>query len=303
MKKLLVIFAHPDDESFGPCAATLAKYAREGAAVHYLCATRGEAGTVASHFLDDHATIADLRTAELQRAARILGLADVHFLPYRDSGMTGAPDNNHPDSLYQTPLDEIAQAITYFIQRIRPDVIITHDAYGWYGHPDHIKCYQAVRRAYENLYGVDSGRGMPGNMPHLYVSTFPKWLLRLTARLMPLTGRDPHRCGQNQDIDLTQIASWQVPAHAKINVRRYLDVKTSAAACHASQLSLTETQNPVMRYLVKRVEQVEYFQRLFPLPAAREPITTDFFPSTSSLRRNEMTLQTYQLSERENIGL
>src|SRR5690349_573915 len=105
MKTLLVIFAHPDDESHGP-AGTLAKYVREGVQVHYLCATRGEAGIVDSSLLQNGVTIADLRAAEAKQAAAELGLASINFLGYRDSGMQGTADNHHPESLYSAPLSE-----------------------------------------------------------------------------------------------------------------------------------------------------------------------------------------------------
>ena len=102
-KVLLAVFAHPDDESFGP-GGTLARYAAEGVQVYYLCATRGDVGEVDEALLtrNGHATAADLRTQELMCAARALGLAGVEFLDYRDSGMSGSPENQHPASLYQS---------------------------------------------------------------------------------------------------------------------------------------------------------------------------------------------------------
>src|SRR5215510_8530814 len=99
-RRLLVVYAHPDDESFGN-AGTIVRYSAAGAAVHYACATRGECGTVDPALLDGYADIAALRTAELTCAARALGLAAVHFLGYRDSGMAGTPDNEHPSALVQ----------------------------------------------------------------------------------------------------------------------------------------------------------------------------------------------------------
>src|SRR5436190_24344977 len=94
-RTLLVVYAHPDDESFGN-AGTIARYSAAGVAVHYACATRGECGSVAPELLQGHADIGALRTAELTCAAQALGLAAVHFLGYRDSGMAGMPDNRHP---------------------------------------------------------------------------------------------------------------------------------------------------------------------------------------------------------------
>src|SRR5437016_668986 len=238
MKTLLVIFAHPDDESHGP-AGTLAKYAREGVTIHYLCATRGEVGIVDSKLLKEGSSVADLRTAEVKQAAAELGLASVNFLGYRDSGMEGAADNQHPDSLYRAPLDEVAARIATFIQRLRPDAIITHDQYGWYGHPDHIKVYQATRKAYEVCYGMPiealGNRHSGMKIPRLYVSSFSKRLLKILVRLMPLLGRDPRRHGQNQDVDLVKIAKWHVPTTARIHVGNFLAIKDRAIACHASQ--------------------------------------------------------------------
>ena len=107
---LLAVFAHPDDESFGP-GGTLAKYAAEGAEVWLVCATDGNAGTVDATMLAGYASTGQLRAAELCCAAQALGLAGVDWLGYRDSGMAGAPENAHPDSLFQAPLDEVAGKI------------------------------------------------------------------------------------------------------------------------------------------------------------------------------------------------
>ena len=100
-KRLLFAFPHPDDESFGP-GGTIAKYAREGTDVHYVCATRGEVGTVEPEMLKPYAHLAAdqqlgaLRGQELRNAADILGLTGLHYLGYRDSGMTGSTDNRDP---------------------------------------------------------------------------------------------------------------------------------------------------------------------------------------------------------------
>lgn len=288
MKTLLAIFAHPDDESHGP-GGTLAKYAREGVAVHYLCATRGEAGTVDSYFQQLYAGIAELRTAELERAAKTLGLTAVHFLGYRDSGMPGSADNLHPNSLLAAPLNQVAQRIAHYIRHLHPDVIITHDQYGWYGHPDHIKCQQATLAAYELLYGLKiggtqktNGQEWPGHgggasAPRLYLSTFPKGLVKLATRFLPLVGQDPRRFGQNGDIDLVQIASWEVPLTTRIQVGAYLGVREQAAACHASQRPLTQSANPLFRALLQREQAVESFCRVYPAFSRGERLETDLF--------------------------
>ncbi|MFQ5614835.1 MAG: PIG-L deacetylase family protein [Anaerolineae bacterium] len=288
MKTLLAIFAHPDDESHGP-GGTLAKYAREGVAVHYLCATRGEAGQVEDHFLHKCGSIAELRTAELQRAANTLGLAAVHLLNYRDSGMLGSVNNLHPDSLCAAPLDQVAERIARYIHFLQPDVVITHDQYGWYGHPDHIKCHQATLRAYELLYGLTPGAAAARNghqgpannggitAPRLYTSTVPKGVLKLAVRVLPVVGRDPRRFGQNGDIDLTRIAAWEVPVTTRIRVGAYRKVRAQAIACHASQQPLAQTSNPVFRALLQREQAVETFGRVYPPFKTGERLETDLF--------------------------
>src|SRR5512136_1866556 len=115
---LLAVFAHPDDESFGP-GGTLAKYAAEGTEVWLVCATDGNAGTVEASMLAGYASTGQLRAAELCCAAQTLGLAGVDWLGYRDSGMAGAPENAHPDSLYQAPRDQVAGKIVASIRRHR----------------------------------------------------------------------------------------------------------------------------------------------------------------------------------------
>src|SRR5512139_2116978 len=123
-KTLLVVFAHPDDESFG-MGGTLAYYAKQGAAVHLICATRGEVGTVDPKLLEGFDSIADLRESELRCAASTLGLTSVHFLDYRDSGMPGSIDNQHPQALINQPIDVVAGRIAGLIRQLKPQVVVT----------------------------------------------------------------------------------------------------------------------------------------------------------------------------------
>ena len=109
---LLAVLAHPDDETFG-MGGTLALYAQQGAAVHLVCATRGEVGDVDPEYMQGYDSIADRREHELRCAAQMLGLAGVHFLDYRDSGMPGSEDNHHPRALAAAPLDEVASKPGY----------------------------------------------------------------------------------------------------------------------------------------------------------------------------------------------
>ena len=103
-KTLVFVGAHPDDETFG-IGGTLAKYASDGVNVYYICATRGEAGEVSTpELMTGYSSVGDLRWTELKCAAQALGLIDVIYLGYRDSGMAGSEDNNHPQALATAPL-------------------------------------------------------------------------------------------------------------------------------------------------------------------------------------------------------
>jgi N-acetyl-1-D-myo-inositol-2-amino-2-deoxy-alpha-D-glucopyranoside deacetylase len=289
MKTLVAIFAHPDDESFG-IGGTLAKYSREAANTYYVCATRGESGTVDAEELQGHNTIGELRTSELECASKELGLQRVEYLNYRDSGMLGSEDNRHANSLFAAAMDEVAQRIIQQIQMLKPDVIITHDQFGGYGHPDHIKLHQATLRAYELMYGMKlatNDRGLtvitdeasnPGvAVPRLYVTAMSRRFLKLAVRLLPLFGQDPHKFGRNQDIDLVQISSWFVPITAAIDVRPYLPDKERASACHHSQRPPAQQGNFITALAFRRSEQTETFARLYPPIKRGERTETSLF--------------------------
>jgi LmbE family N-acetylglucosaminyl deacetylase len=234
-QRLLAVFAHPDDETFG-AGGTLALYARRGVEVHLVCATRGEAGE-APPDCEGYASIGEMREAELRCAADILGLAGVHFMGYRDSGMPGSPLNAQPRAFAAAPLSETARAVARFIRRLRPQVVITFDPIGGYRHPDHIAAHKATVEAFR--LAADPAE-LPGEEPpyspqKLYFHTFPHGFLRWAARILPLFGRDPRHFGTNRDIDLTALAVVDFPIHAKINIQPVMEAKQRAAACHSSQ--------------------------------------------------------------------
>lgn len=273
MATILVILAHPDDESFGP-GATLAKYAQTGTAVHYLCGTRGESGTVDPSHLKDYADVATLRTNELLCASKELGLAGVHFLGYHDSGMVGATENERDDSLHMAPLDDVATRIIGFIDKLQPDAIITHDQFGGYGHPDHIKLHEATMRAYEMQYGIKwkkngelwqvaQGPAQGKQPPRLYFAVIPKTFIKFGVRVLPLFRQDPRKFGRNKDIDLLKIAAWDVPVTTKVGTKRFAEFKQRASACHASQ-QIPGNQNPIIRFIFRRNSGFEFFSRAYP---------------------------------------
>ena len=116
---LLGVFAHPDDESFGP-GGTLARYAAEGVDVHVIIATDGIAGSVEDPtHLESHGTLAQRRSTELSNAAVALGVDSIWSLPYRDSGMRDTSDNDHPDALVRQPIEQVTIELTGYFRRLQ----------------------------------------------------------------------------------------------------------------------------------------------------------------------------------------
>lgn len=265
---LLGVFAHPDDESFGP-GGTLARYAAEGAAVHVIIATDGIAGSVEDPaHLQTHETLAQVRATELTNAALALGVTTIWSLPYRDSGMRGTAENDHPDALVRQPLEAFVSEVREYIERLQPAVILTHDPHGGYGHPDHVRCCEAVTTAFHMAAADGRRRGSGYRGPQkLYYTAFDKTYLRLIVRVMALLGKDPTAIGRNKDINLVEISEWETPIHTRIDVTDYLPQKDAASRAHASQYSGGPAFLRVLpRFIQQRFLGMDTFTRAFPAP-------------------------------------
>jgi LmbE family N-acetylglucosaminyl deacetylase len=236
-KTLMAVLAHPDDETFG-MGGTLALYAQRGVDVHLVCATRGEVGEIDPEYKETIKSAACLRTQELRCAAEVLGINQLHFLNYRDSGMPGAEANHHPKALAAQPVEKVAAEVADLIREVQPDVVLTFDPIGGYRHPDHIAIQRATVQAFE-IAGEESFQdpeGLPSYQPErLYFHIMDRTFLKIMVWVLRLTGRDPHRWGRNEDIDLLALTDVNFPTHAKIDYRPVKDLRKKAAACHASQ--------------------------------------------------------------------
>jgi N-acetyl-1-D-myo-inositol-2-amino-2-deoxy-alpha-D-glucopyranoside deacetylase len=277
---LLFIGAHPDDETFG-IGGTLAKYAARGAKAIYACATKGEVGSADEEHLRGFDSPADMRWSELKCAAGILGLADVVYLGYRDSGMPGSPDNHHPLALAAAPLEEVTARVVKVIRDLRPQVVITHDPIGGYRHPDHIAIHNATVRAFsaagDPLQYPESGSAFTPQK--LYFHTFPKTLFRIAVKVLPIFGQDPTHFGRNKDIDFASLAQVEFPVHAFIQIdARAADAKERASACHSSQLGGGPPASGLMGLAFRAVQNREMFMRAYPPVAPGQRVhETDLF--------------------------
>lgn len=266
-KVILAVLAHPDDETFG-MGGTLALYARRGVEVHLVCATKGEVGEVPEDMMTSFKSIAELREDELKRAGEILGLTSINFMGYRDSGMQGSEDNQHPQSLAAADIDEVTGKVVHFIRLLKPQVVLTFDPIGGYHHPDHIAIQRAAEKAF---YAAGDDKQFKNDLPpfapvKLYFHTMPKGYLRFGVFLMRLLGKDPRRFGRNGDIDLEVIASESFPTNARIDYRTVADVRIQAAACHASQGGTQITSSGLIGWVRSFFGSKDLFMRAYPPP-------------------------------------
>jgi LmbE family N-acetylglucosaminyl deacetylase len=275
-RRLLLSLAHPDDESFGS-GGLIARYVAEGAEVYLICATNGDVGTVAPEMLNGYSSIADLRLAELDCASSKLGFKKVFKLGYKDSGMMNSDTSNDPACLWQAPRDQVARRVVQVIREIKPQVVVTFNRYGGYGHPDHIAIQRATTDAF-HLAG-DPNYTTDGQQPYqpqkLYYTTFPKQLFHLYVTLARLRGQDPRRIGRNRDIDLLAIYDNIEPVHARIDIRDYLEAWDDANACHRSQLGGGPPRLPM--FLRRIVSAKQGLTRVYPTPYHGKADETDLF--------------------------
>jgi LmbE family N-acetylglucosaminyl deacetylase len=198
---ILAFFSHPDDETMF-CGGTLALLARQGVAVFYLCATRGEGGEAGEPPLCTLEELGKVRQAELACATKTLGGRGLAFLDYIDPRI-GPDESLYP---YHDDADQVAEELASIIRRVNPQVLVTHGANGEYGHPAHVLSYQAARQAVLSL---------DGDAPALYC----------VSAAFPDHPRPRH---VNRD----------QPAHLVLDVTPAMEQKIQAALCHRSQHAL-----------------------------------------------------------------
>ena len=176
MGPLLAIFAHPDDESF-TAAGVMAAAVERGVPVTVISATRGEEGESAIVGLNDPERLGIIRERELGDAMRRIGIGDVRFLGYRDSGMEGSPAAEHPRAFVRVAPETAAAELVTYIREIRPQTIITFGPDGVYGHPDHLHMHEAATLAVQ-MAADPNHKGRAGAEPwrvaSLYFATFPR---------------------------------------------------------------------------------------------------------------------------------
>ena len=232
-QRLLLAIAHPDDEAFG-AGSMLAKYAAEGAEVMVLCATRGEAGEIAEGVDATPETLGEVREAEIRASLKTLGVASLELLGYRDSGMAGSEDNHRADAFMNAPEDEVVARLTKLMRTFRPQVAVTFDEGGGYGHPDHMLISRTTKEAFSlssDASFAPPGGEAPWTPAKLYYMVFPRSRIRALSdairKIAPdsdMAKLDPDQLGVSDD-SITTV----------VDTSDFADRQQSAAALHRSQ--------------------------------------------------------------------
>lgn len=235
--RLLGAYAHPDDEQ--GVSGLMHKYANQGVDVTLVCATRGEAGEIAPGVDATPANLGHVRENELMCAAEKLGITNVYFMNYRDSGMMGTPENADPRCLWRANVLEVTEQLVRIIRRHKPHVILTFDPNGGYGHPDHIKIHQAATMAYfmagdARIFPEQLKDDLVAWMPlKLYWGAFPRSRFARYAEMAEKLGLDIN-------VPMREFLKRAMPDEiitTRIDVAGFVDLKLHALSCHASQMN------------------------------------------------------------------
>ena len=288
-RRLLLVHAHPDDESIGT-GATMARYAAEGAQVTLVTCTLGEGGEIippelANLAADRDDQLGGYRIGELAAACAALGVTDHRFLGgpgrWRDSGMIGTPENEDPRCFWRADVDEAALDLATVIREVRPQVMVTYDDDGFYGHPDHIQAHRVAWRAFQ--LAADPALAVPGGLPpwtvaKFYASTTPHSALTgEMAELRAARARDLDGHGESglprrwvlpeTEADLVYgVPDEQVTT--EIDGSGYLDAKLAAMAAHATQITVAGRYFALSNEIAQLASGLEHYALLSPAPSA-----------------------------------
>lgn len=225
MLTLMAVHAHPDDEA-STTGGILAKYSAEGIRTVLVTCTDGALGDSPEskagedgHGDDhDHDALVATREAELRHSCEVLGIHHLELLGYRDSGMMGWPTNDAPGSFWSIPVEEAAKPLVALVEKYQPDVVVTYDDFGFYGHPDHIQAHRITLAALEAT----------GSQAKLYFPTFRRTRVQELMEAMRAAG-----------VEVPDVAddfgSPDEAIGASVDCTEHADAKRASLAAHASQ--------------------------------------------------------------------
>jgi len=272
---MLLVHAHPDDETIGT-GTTMAKYAVDGVQVTLVTCTLGEEGEILipdlAHLAADREdALGRHRIGELAEAMQILGVADHRFLGgagrFRDSGMMGVDSNDRADCFWRADLLEAATELVAVIREVKPQVVITYDDFGGYGHPDHIQAHRvthyAVSLAESPSFRPDLGAAWA--VQKVYWTAFPRSIIREGIQALKDSGSDSEFAAMDPD-DLPFACDDDLITTA-IDGSGFIDAKMAALAAHRTQVSVDGGFFALSNNLGSQVWGTEYFRLVRGEPA------------------------------------
>jgi N-acetyl-1-D-myo-inositol-2-amino-2-deoxy-alpha-D-glucopyranoside deacetylase len=237
--RLLLVHPHPDDESIA-CGGVAARAVADGHHVTIVTCTGGEEGENQAGIDLGGRDMASVRRDEMEAALAVLDVDDHRWLGYRDSGMAGEPSNDHPGSFHGAELDEAAGRLASIVREVRPDVVVSDDENGTYGHPDHVKAHHVTERAVALAAdeGFVDGRP-PWRVPKRYVVTLSRgrmWRMHtmLLAAGLPSPFEGDH--GTPEGPDDLPFGTDDGAVTTVVDVAPFLTTKRDAMAAHRSQV-------------------------------------------------------------------
>ncbi|MCX6404439.1 MAG: N-acetyl-1-D-myo-inositol-2-amino-2-deoxy-alpha-D-glucopyranoside deacetylase [Actinobacteria bacterium] len=270
-RRLLLVHAHPDDESIGT-GATMAKYVAEGAQVTLVTCTLGDEGEIlvpdlahlAAH---DQDKLAGHRLEELAQAMARLGVTDYRILggigAYRDSGMIGTEPNQRADCFWQADLLEAAKHLVRIIRETKPQVLVTYDDFGGYGHPDHIQAHRVATYA-ASLAAVESFApelGAAWQISKFYWTAFPVSVIRAGIEALRANGEDTGFAAQDpEDIPFACPDEF---ISTVVDASQYVEQKFAALRAHETQINADSGFFALSNNLGAQVMGFEYFRLAF----------------------------------------
>jgi N-acetyl-1-D-myo-inositol-2-amino-2-deoxy-alpha-D-glucopyranoside deacetylase len=286
-RRLLLVHAHPDDETINN-GATMARLVAEGAGVTLVTCTLGEEGEVLVPGLSHLAADADdrlgeHRQGELADAMACLGVTDHRMLggpgAYRDSGMMGTPPNDRPDCFWRADLAEAADHLVQVLRQVRPQVVVTYDTIGGYGHPDHIQAHRvatyAVALAAASSHRPDLGEAW--DVAKVYWNAMPRSVVAAGIERMKQAGSDFFGVESVDDLPFV------VPddaVTAAVDGSAHVEAKLAAMRAHATQIAVDGPFFALSNHIGLEAWATEFYRLAKGRPGSVDPATgweTDLF--------------------------
>lgn len=244
MQRLLLVHAHPDDEVIGT-GASIAKYAAAGVEVTLVTCTMGEEGEVigeeqAHRVADREDSLGEYRKLEMAEAVKALNITRHLWLggegKYRDSGMMGTPANDKPGTFWGSSAEDTTYDITRILREVRPDVIVTYDAFGGYGHPDHIRAHQTAVAGFDAAADPEYAPelGEPHQVSKLYYTAIPKSWLQAGIDAMKASGQENFFEVDSADDLPFGVADEDITTI--VSAAEFIENKFAAMRAHATQI-------------------------------------------------------------------